>query len=210
MQIEFGCRCGAVGGVVSPAQPSLSIRVTCYCDDCQAFAHYLGRADLLDARGGSDIVQVPPASVTFTRGWDQIDGVRLGVKGLYRWRARCCQSPLGNTATPAIPFVGLPASSFLAEGAGPDAVFGKPRGAIMGQFAIGGAPPGTKGIPLKLMASTIARVLGWRLRGRTWPHPFFDRETVKPLYSFTTLEQGERERLRRLCGPRPAEPVSLA
>ena len=89
MQIEFGCRCGQVRGIVDPVERRLSNRVTCYCDDCQAFAHYLGRPDLLDARGGSDIVQVPPASVRFLSGADQIDGVRLGAKGLYRWRARC-------------------------------------------------------------------------------------------------------------------------
>jgi len=209
VQIEFGCRCGAVGGVVSPAQPSLSIRVTCYCDDCQAFAHYLGRAELLDARGGSDVVLVPPAVVSFTRGQDRIGGVRLGANGLFRWRACCCQSPLGNTGRPAIPFVSLQASSFRAEGVDPAAVFGQPRGAIMGQFAIGGPPPGWKGVPLRLMASTVARVLGWRLTGRTWPHPFFDR-TGKPLYPVTTLAPEERERLRPLCGPRPAEPAALA
>ena len=46
-------------------------RVVCYCDDCQAFLHYLKRADLLDAHGGTDIVQVyseaPPRLVGFAR-----------------------------------------------------------------------------------------------------------------------------------------------
>ena len=36
--------------------------MVCYCDDCQAFLHYLGRADLLDALGGTDIVQMAPAA----------------------------------------------------------------------------------------------------------------------------------------------------
>jgi hypothetical protein len=45
---------------------------------------------------------------------------------------------------------------------------------------------------------------GWRLRGRTWPHPFFKRETHEPIYPLTVLSSGEREALRPLCGPRPA------
>ena len=60
---EFRCRCGEVRGFVADASPRTVNRVVCYCDDCQAFAHRLGRADLLDAHGGSDVVQVAPASL---------------------------------------------------------------------------------------------------------------------------------------------------
>ncbi len=56
MNAEFRCRCGEVRGIVTDASPHTANRVVCYCDDCQAFAHRLGRADLLDAHGGSDIV----------------------------------------------------------------------------------------------------------------------------------------------------------
>lgn len=194
----MSCRCGNVRGQVGPAEARLSNRVTCYCDDCQAFAHHLGHADLLDARGGSDIIQIPPASLAFTQGLDKIGAVRLSAKGLYRWRACCCNTPIGNTVTPTIPFVGLLASTFRCEGQDPDALFGKPRGAIMGQFAIGGPPPGSKGIRPWLMASTIAKVLSWRLAGRAWPHPFFDRRTGRPAYPVTILSTEERARLRAI------------
>ena len=76
-QIEIRCRCGEVRGTVANPSPQAVNRITCYCDDCQAFAHQLGRADLLNARGGSDIVQVAPAALTFTRGLDRIVGLRL-------------------------------------------------------------------------------------------------------------------------------------
>jgi hypothetical protein len=207
----ISCTCGEVRGEVRPAEPRLANRVTCYCDDCQAFAHYLKRTDLLDERGGSDIVQIPPATLIFTQGQDKIAGVRLTAKGLHRWRASCCGSPLGNTMTPAIPFVGLLASSFRVEGQDPDALFGKPRGAIMGQYAIGGAPPGTKGIRPWLMATTIVQVLGWRFGGRVWPHPFFDRATGATIYPVSTLSRDERERLRALTdAARAADPKPLA
>jgi hypothetical protein len=194
----MGCTCGEVRGEVRPAEARLSNRVTCYCDDCQASAHYLNRADLLDERGGSDIIQIPPSTLLFTRGRDRIAGVRLTAKGLHRWRATCCGAPLGNTMTPAVPFIGLLASSFRVDGQNPDVLFGEPRGAIMGQYAIGGTPPGTKGIRPWLMATTVARVLGWRLGGRVWPHPFFDRAAGSPIYPVTTLSGEERARLRGL------------
>src|SRR4051812_39818162 len=59
----LGCRCGRVRGTVTRAAPASVNRVICYCDDCQAFAHWLARADLLDAHGGTDIVQLAPASM---------------------------------------------------------------------------------------------------------------------------------------------------
>ena len=67
---EFRCRCGEVRAIVSDASPRAANRVVCYCGDCQAFAHRLGRADLLDAHGGSDIGQVAPASLSFVQGQD--------------------------------------------------------------------------------------------------------------------------------------------
>ena len=111
-QVELRCRCGEVRGLVTAASPRAVNRVVCYCDDCQAFAHQLGRADLLDPQGGSDIVQLAPASLTFLQGRHRIVGLRLGPKGLFRWYASCCNTPVGNTLTPAIPFVGVVAQAF--------------------------------------------------------------------------------------------------
>src|SRR5215204_4669214 len=100
---ELRCRCGEVHGSVTNAAPGAVNRVVCYCDDCQAFLHHLGCAELLDASGGTDIVQVAPAALAFDRGAERIAGLRLTPKGLYRWYADCCKTPLGNTLTPALP-----------------------------------------------------------------------------------------------------------
>jgi Family of unknown function (DUF6151) len=43
----------------------------------------------------------------FTKGQDQIEGLRLTPKGLYRWYAKCCNTPVGNTRAPALPFVSM-------------------------------------------------------------------------------------------------------
>jgi hypothetical protein len=200
---ELRCRCGEVLGSVANASPRTVNRVVCYCDDCQAFAHHLRRADLLDAQGGSDIVQVAPASLNFVHGQDRIEGLRLTSKGLFRWYANCCNTPLGNTAGPAIPFVGIISRVFDNGGQRTDDLFGKPIGAILGKYAIGNPPAGSTGINFSLLARAVRMVLGWRLRGQTWPHPFFRRDTRAPIYPLTVLSPSEREALRRLCGPNP-------
>lgn len=205
-RIELRCRCGEVHGTVSDVSPRSVNRVICYCDDCQAYAHQLGRADLLNAKGGSDIVQVAPAALSFTKGQDRIAGLRLTPKGLYRWHATCCNTPVGNTLSPAVPFVGIPVQSFDAPR--PDDVFGAPMGAIQGKFAVGEPPAGSTGFNLLLILRAIARVLGWRLGGKTWPHPFFARETGAPTYPVTVIAREQREALGAFCGPRPtAQPA---
>lgn len=193
------CRCGEVEGRVVDASPASVNRAVCYCDDCQAYLHHLGRTDLLNAKGGTDIVQVAPARLRFEKGADRIAGLRLGPKGLFRWYTTCCKTPVGNTMKPAIPFVGIVAQAFERA----DEVFGPPIGAIMGRFAVGEPPPGSTKLDLRLVAHAGRNFLAWKLLGRTWPHPFFDRATQAPLKPVTVLTRSERDALRPLCGPSP-------
>jgi hypothetical protein len=202
--VELRCRCGEVVGRVENAAPQKVNRVVCYCDDCQAFAHALGRGDLLNAQGGTDIVQVAPASLTFVKGQQHIAGLRLSPKGLFRFHTTCCNTPIGNTLSPAIPFVGMVAQSFDGGAQRVDSVFGAPLGAILGKYAIGPPPPGSTGINLSVLLRAITKVLGWRLRGRAWPHPFFQPKTREPIYPVKVLPREQREALRPLCGPKPA------
>jgi len=156
----------------------------------------------MDEHGGSDIVQVAPATLTFERGEDRIVGVRLTPKGLYRWYASCCKTPVGNTVRPTIPFVGILVQAFDGGAQKADAIFGKPVGGMLGKFAIGVPPAGSTNLNPRLLARAIKLLLGWRLRGKTWPHPFFDRATREPRRPTTVLSAAEREALRPLCGPR--------
>jgi hypothetical protein len=200
---ELRCSCGQVEGTVTNASPKASNRVICYCDDCQAFLHYLGRAELLDASGGTDIVQVAPSALTFQRGSDRIAGLRLTPKGLYRWYADCCKTPIGNTHGPSLPFVGIVAKVFDAGKSAPDELFGKPIGGVLGKFAIGDPPEGSVRMNLRLIARALGNILRWRLTGRAFPHPFFDRDTRAPSRPVTTLSPAERDALRKYCGPHP-------
>jgi hypothetical protein len=198
---ELQCRCGEVRGRVAGPSPNRVNRAVCYCDDCQAFLHHLGCADLLNEHGGTDIVQVAPASLSFGQGQERIVGVRLTPKGLYRWYASCCRTPVGNTVGPAVPFVGIVVAAFASETQRPDEIFGPPVGAIYGKYAVGPVAGVSSGLDPRLVVRALRMVFGWRVSGKTWPHPFFDQATRAPKFPFTTLLPPEREALRLLCGP---------
>lgn len=84
-------------------------RVTCYCKDCQTAASLFGHADeLLSPGGGSEIWQTTPDRVTIASGAEHLEILRLSPKGLFRWHARCCDTPIFNTMSRvAWPFVGV-------------------------------------------------------------------------------------------------------
>lgn len=200
--VELGCHCGEIHGWVRGVSPKTVNRAICYCNDCQAFLHHLGRADWLDAHGGTDVVQVAPRAVTFDRGAEHIIGLRLTHKGLYRWYASCCKTPLGNTLKPSLPFIGM--SREVLRGAldatSRDAAFGRVRGTSFRQHATGGVPEGSTKFQLGLITHALRLMLGWKLRGEAWPHPFFDRVTQAPSHPVMILSPEEREALRAKCG----------
>ncbi len=45
--VELGCRCGKIHGWARGLSPDRVNRILCYCDDCQAFMHALGRSERL-------------------------------------------------------------------------------------------------------------------------------------------------------------------
>jgi hypothetical protein len=198
--VPLRCRCGEVRGRTTGASPRTTNRVVCYCDDCQAYAHALRRADLLDASGGSDIVQVAPSSLSFEQGAERIACMRLGPKGLYRWYAACCKTPVGNTLGAGVPFVGILRQTFEAAGVRVDDAFGPPAGRILGKFAVGTPPEGSQKLDVPFLGRTVLLVARWKLGGKTQPHPFFDAKGAAR-YPIAVLPADEREALRALCGP---------
>ncbi len=196
--LELECTCGAVRGLARGVAPDTINRVICLCADCQTFLHHLGRAELLDAQGGSDIIQLAPNTVSFDRGTEKIAATRLGPKGPYRWHTTCCKTPLGNTVKPSMPFVGMVFEAFR-DARDPERrteIFGPPRASIWGQSAIGEPPPGSTKLNVPFLARTIGMILGWKLRGRAWPHPYFDRTSGEPKYPVRMLTREERAEAR--------------
>ena len=172
MDHPLQCRCGTVKGVVS--EPRSANRVLCYCRDCQAFAHFLKcEKQVMDERGGSDIIQTLPKNVTFTQGIESLACLRLTEKGLVRWYARCCNSPIGNTlATPKISFIGLVHTCLESGGAPLDAAFGPVRARFNTSGAKGDSKPKVTGQGA-VAWWFISKVLKARINGDYKRSPFF-------------------------------------
>jgi hypothetical protein len=172
-----------VRGVANDVGPDAGFRFVCYCEDCQAFAHFLKRPDVLDRAGGTDIFQMPTGHVKLTAGTDAVRCLHFSSK-VFRWYTDCCRTPIGNTAGPRFPVVGL-IHSFMSEDAGGgsrDEVLGAPLCRIYERSAIGPLPPNVPAPPsLGLFALRASRLLGWWLRGLGRPSPFFDEHTHAPL-----------------------------
>jgi len=58
--------------------------------------------------GGTDVVATLAKHVSFTSGTDFLACLSLTERGLLRWYARCCGTPIGNTLKNfRVPYVGL-------------------------------------------------------------------------------------------------------
>jgi Family of unknown function (DUF6151) len=200
LDISLRCRCGRVRGTARSVSPSAGFRFVCYCSDCRAFAHFLERADALDAAGGTDIFHMAAGRVTLTAGADALRCLRLrdGTKVL-RWYADCCRTPVANTAASArFPVVALIRSFMDCEAVGQsrDELLGPPlcriyEGSALAPLPSNAPPPPSFG----LFARRATKLLGWWARGLGRPHPFFDEHTNAPLSAPRVLTASERAAL---------------
>jgi hypothetical protein len=185
-------------GVASDVSPSTGFRFVCYCKDCQAFARFLERADVLDPAGGTDTFQMPPGRVKITAGADAMRCLRLSDKVL-RWYTDCCRTPIANTAAdPRFPLAAV-IHSFMdheASGRSRDEVLGPPLCRIFERSAIGPLPPNAPPPPsLGVFARRISKLLSWWVRGLAQPTPFFDDRTKAPRAVPRVLTPSERAAL---------------
>ena len=192
--LPLRCRCGRVRGVANEVAPYTGFRIVCYCQDCQAFARFLGRLDVLDTAGGTDIFQMPTGRVKLTAGTNAVRCLHFSNK-VFRWYTDCCRTPIGNTAGPRFPVVGV-IHSFMdhdADGRSRDEALGAPLCRIFERSAVGPLPPNAPAPPsLSLFPLRVSRLLGWWLRGLGRPNPFFDDHTKAPLSVPHVLTPSER------------------
>jgi hypothetical protein len=194
MHYPLRCRCGTVQGEV--AAPRSASRAVCYCRDCQAFARYLGHPDdTLNGRGGTQIFATLPRHVRFTQGTDRLQCMSLSPKGLLRWYAGCCRTPIGNTPRDRrISYVGLVRSCLPGDESALDGAFGPVRIALNVASATG--PVAATPVASFFGLLRIVRaVLGARLAGRTGENPFFDAASDQPIRQPYNLTLAERRAL---------------
>jgi hypothetical protein len=174
-----------VRGRAGNVSPQSGFRFVCYCKDCQAFARFLERPDVLDAAGGTDIFQMPPAHVRITEGADALRCVRLSERTrVLRWFTDCCRTPIGNSADRAgFPIAAVIRSFMDHEGGGRlrDEVLGRPLCRIFQRSAVGPLPADAPPPPsLRAFARRGSKMLSWWVRGLARPSPFFDEHTRAP------------------------------
>ena len=196
--VSLRCRCGTLRGRATGISSTAGSRAVCYCDDCQIYALHLGRPDVLDDRGGTDACILAPAQVTLSEGAEQVRGLRLSPKGLYRWYAGCCNTPLGNTMGPRLPVLIALHSCMdhAADGGSREADLGEPQVRMWARFAKGGVPPGAdEKVPFRMIPRTIAHLVRGLLKGSAQPSPFFDAAGL-PRTQVAVIDKDARERLR--------------
>ena len=193
------CRCGTIKGVVS--NPRSANRAVCYCKDCQAFAHFLGReSEILDERGGSDVVQTLPKNVALTQGIEELACLRLTPKGLLRWYARCCSTPIGNTLwTPKFSFVGLVHTCLENPDRSLDEAFGPATGSVNTASARGNPKPREfgHGAMLWWFMRTVTRA---RINSDYRLTPFFRADTLAPIVTPRVLTAEELGNVMAVVG----------
>lgn len=190
MAIAFHCRCGTLRGVIEPR--AVHARATCYCRDCQAFARALGREEVLDAQGGTDIVAMLPAGVRFTDGIDQLACLSLSPKGLLRWYARCCDTPIANTPRdPKVAYVGVLRHCLEGDPGALDTAVGPPRIALNVKSARGPVSPTPRRTFVGVLR-IMRGVLVARLRGRYRDNPFFVGDPPRSIVEPRVLTLAER------------------
>jgi hypothetical protein len=164
--------------VAKDLSPRAGFRLVCYCRDCQTFAHFLERPDILDPAGGTDIFQMPARRLRLTAGADAVRRLHLTNK-VFRWYTECCRTPIGNTGGPRFPMVGL-IHSFMdheADGRLRDELLGPPLCRLFERSAIGPLPATAPAPPShRLVALRASKLLCWWLRGLGRPNPFFDND----------------------------------
>jgi Family of unknown function (DUF6151) len=192
MDHPLRCQCRTLKGTVSLSQGVN--RAVCYCRDCQAFAHFLGKAsETLDAQGGTDVIQTLPAHLTFTAGQEVLACVRLSGKGLVRWYAKCCNTPIGNTLIDyRISFIGLVHTCLQTPEQSLDSSFGPVR---MRSFTKSAKGADVKSNPLAMTVGIlrlITMVGRARITGAYKRTPLFSPDSGAPIATPKILSAAER------------------
>lgn len=194
MNIRIRCHCGKLQGELDTA--AVAARAKCYCTDCRAFARFLGNEiEILDGAGGTEVAAALPSGLRFTQGLDQLACMSLSPKGLYRWYASCCRTPIGNTPRdPKLPYVGVIRACLDASPAELDAALGREHIATNTKTAyrkVAATPGATAWAVLKIGGMIVKA----RLSGSYRNNPFFVAGSADPVRTPEVISREQREKL---------------
>lgn len=186
--LAFSCACGTLKGHLSSVGAKAGTHVECFCADCRANEVFHGQPD--PAPNAVRLLQLSPETISIDHGSEQLRVLRLSKRGILRWYAGCCGTPIANTlASPKLPFAAIRTALF----ADPDQ-FGKIR--VQAFLPTPGKPPHTKGA-MGMILGLFKRMGASRLSGSWRQTPFFDVQTQDPVAEVKILTDDERNRLPR-------------
>ncbi|MFS4580217.1 DUF6151 family protein [Phaeobacter sp. C3_T13_0] len=186
--LNFACDCGQIRGELSQDAQKAGTRIVCFCPDCRANEIYHKQPD--PAPGPVDLFQVNPDGLKFHQGQGLLRVMRLSPKGLHRWYAGCCGTPMANTlAKPTLPFAGMRSDRFADKDA-----LGKIRTRAFVKKT--GKQPRTEGA-IRMVISLLSRMISARLSGRWKETPFFNVENGTPTSTPMVISKEERAALYR-------------
>lgn len=180
--VAWTCRCGAFRASIDPRSGT---RIACHCRFCRAFVLALGRPELLDDGGGTELFQTVPGRIRIAAGNGNLDCLRIASIGPNRWYAACCDTPFCNALQkPSPPY----AAVLIGAGSDPSA-FGRMRFRAFRSQATGPvAPAGPAAVvSVALIARTVSAIA-------TGAHnPFFNADGM-PIAAPRRLTGEERRR----------------
>ena len=202
--MKIQCECGQFQAEILNFPANTPGRCVCYCDDCQTYLHYLGRSDLLDSAGGTEVIPVYPSDFKFLSGEKNLKITRLSPKGMFRFSTTCCNTPIANTTT-SMPWAGVIDRAFKVKDTHLlEKQLGPVRSRVMGKFAVGPLPENaSKTMGFKDAKVVMPFLLKGFLLGRKKPSPFFKDDGQTPITEPKILSLDERKSILNRIYKRP-------
>lgn len=193
MNHRLQCQCGALHGEVS--QTHRALRGVCYCKDCNAYSRHLGKETAVhDSLGGAEFVATQAQYVSLSGGTQHLACLSLSEKGLLRWYAKCCNTPVGNTTRNwKFPYVGLVHTCLKADPASYERSFPRLQMRV-NTGAAKQAPPGMLFSTVTALMGFMPRVLVSGVNGDYRQTPFFSVPAGSPIVEVAVLSQAQRAR----------------
>ncbi len=221
-KLTVSCECTKVLASVNLSEQRKPTRMKCYCIDCQTYAQHLNAAETqLDTNGGTDILQLSPATLSIQYGKELLGNLNLKPDGIYRWYSTCCNTPLFNTPSKVdMPYLGLITTNITKisqttrpakgkksqstkvdnenrDNALNDCLGPVKYGVCAGkQHPMSTDWPVAKGFGLRGILGTLRNMARWRLRGDHKKSVLIDAETAEPLVPPTLISLEERQAAR--------------
>ncbi|MBO9479070.1 hypothetical protein J7382_16095 [Shimia sp. R11_0] len=191
--VPLKCKCGAFEAVLNDVSPRTGSHIHCHCQDCQTAARVLGAEEQLLPRAGSDIFHTTPAQLTLTKGQEHLACLRLSPRGLMRWYAGCCNTPMFATmAHTKLAFMGVWVPSMAPP---PETKLAKVIGKVIAVVRTQDAPMGSPSLKEygfnRAGFHVLARHVSALLQGRARQTPLFDAEGA-PIVKPRVLSKEER------------------